>query len=166
MTVDFFSYAEAVPTQKEFALCDDHDQKPVRIEHIGDSEHQVAVISNNRSDYSFIAVDHNIPLKKEDGSDDKICDAILLTNNTVCFIEIKCWRGGTWILQASEQVASTIEHFDRNHPNDQHTYRDAYLCNWKQRNKLLNESRNELKNKFHTDYRTHLYIANVIKELV
>ncbi len=166
MAVDFYSYAEAVPTQKEFAICDDHDQKPVYIEHIGDSDHQVVVVSNNRTDYSFIAVDHHIPLKKTDGSDDKICDAMLFTDKTVCFIEIKCWRGGTWIQKAAEQVACTIGHYDKSHPSDKHKIRDAYLCNWKQRRKLLNDSRNELKDNFLKDFKTHLYIANVVQELV
>lgn len=166
MPVDFYFYAQAIPTQKEFAICDDHDQKPVYMEHTGDSEHQVVVVSNNRTDYSFIAIDHNIPLKKADGSDDKICDAMILTDKSVCFIEIKCWRGGTWILRAAEQVACTIMHFDKAHPSDKHKIRDAYLCNWKQRRKLVYESRNELKNNFLKDYKTHLYIANVIQELV
>lgn len=166
MQVNFYSYAEAVPTQKEFAICDDHDQSPVRMEHIGDSEHQVIVISNNRTDYSFIAVDHNIPLKKDDGSDDKVCDAMLLTDKSLCFIEIKCWRGGTWILKAAEQVASTIKHFNNSHPDDNYKLRDAYLCNWKQRKRLVNESRNELKSNYLKEYKTHLYISNVIKELV
>ena len=103
MAINFFSYAEAVPTQREFAICDDQNQQPVKMEHIGDSDHQVMVISNNRSDYSFIPVDK---------------------------------------------------------------YRDAYICNWKKRNTLLNESRMELKNRFFKDCRAHLYIANTIKELV
>ena len=166
MAVDFFSYAEAVPTKKEFAICDDHDQKPVRIEHVGDSEHQVLVISNNRSDYNFIAVDHAIPLKKDDGSDDKICDAILFTQRTVCFIEIKCWRKGPWIKTAAEQVVHTIKHFDKNHPEDGHRLRDVYLCNWKKRKKLLNEPYMELKNDFFQDHKAHLYISNKIQELV
>ena len=166
MAIDFFSYAEAVPTQKEFAICDDKNQKPVKMEHVGDSVHQVLVISNNRSDYSFIAVDHNITLKREDGSDDRICDAMLVTDKSVCFIEIKCWIKGSWILNALEQIKTTIVHFDKNHPCDTHKYRDAYICNWKKRNTLLNESRMELKNDLFKNYRAHLYIANTIKELV
>ena len=165
MIIDFFSFAEAIPTQKDFAICDDHDQKPAHIEHIGDSKHQVVVISNNRTDYYFIAVDHNIHLRNDEGNDDKICDAILYTDNSICFVEIKCRRGGTWIIEAAEQIESTIKHFNRNHPSDTHKYRDAYLCNWKQRNRLLNESRNELKNNFFINYKTHLYISNTIKEL-
>lgn len=166
MRVDFFSYAEAVPTQRDFAICDDQDQKPVYIEHIGDSEHQVPVVSNNRTDYFFIPVDHNIPLKRDDGSDDKICDAMLYTTNTVCFIEIKCRRIKGWISEAAGQVASTIGHFDRNHPDVSQRYRDAYVCNWKQRRRLVNESHNEMKDNFLKKYKTHLYISNTIAELV
>ena len=165
MSVDFFTYAEAVPTQKDFAICDDHDQKPVRIEHIGDSEHQVTVLSENRTDYFFIPVDHNILLKRQDGSDDKICDAILYTKNTICFIEIKCWRTKGWIPAAADQIVCTIGHFYENHPSDAHRYRDAYICNWKKRHSILNESNNELKNKFFEKHRVHLYISNIIKEL-
>lgn len=166
MKIDFFSFAEAVPTQKEFAICDDHDQQPVRIEPVGKSEHQVVVISNNRTDYNFISIDHAVPLKKADGSDDKVCDAMLFTNRSVCFIEIKCWRGGKWILKAAEQVCNTIRHFDSNHPCNSYKFRDAYLCNWKKRNSLLNESRMELKDTFLKNHKTHLYIANTIQELV
>lgn len=166
MEIDFFSYAEPVPTQKEFAICDDHDQQPVKIEHVGDSAHQVVVICNNRNDYSFIAVDHSIPLKRNDGSDDRICDAMIVTNNTLCFIEIKCCREGSWILHATEQIKNTIKHFNDSHPYDKHKYRDAYICNWKKRNSLLHESRMELKNKFYNNCKAHLYIENTIKELV
>ena len=165
MEVNFFAYQEAVPTKKEFAICDDQNQEPVHIENVGDTEHQVVVISNNRTDYYFIAVDHNIPLKREDGSDDKICDAMLLTNETVCFVEIKCWRASGWIQKALEQIATTITHFNKMHPTDKHRFRDAYICNWKRRNVLLKESNKELKSTFYQNYKTHLYIDNTIKEL-
>lgn len=155
-----------MPTQKEFAICDDHDHSPVRIEHVGDSNHQVVVLSNNRDDYFFIPVDHNISLKRADGNNDKICDAMLYTKNSLCFIEIKCWRVGGWITAAAEQISCTIGHFEESHADDAHRYRDAYICNWKQRNKLLHESHNELKNGFLEKYGTHLYISNTIKELV
>ena len=166
MPVDFFSYAEAIPTQKDFAIHDDQDQKPVYMEHIGDSEGQVVVVSNNRTDYFFIPVDHNIPLKRADGSDDEICDAMLYTDNTLCFIEIKCRRAKGWVSKAAGQIASTIGHFDRNHPEHPQRFKDAYICNWKRRNSLVKESHNEMKDNFLKDYKTHLYISNTIAEFV
>lgn len=166
MSVDFFSYAEAVPTQKEFAICDDHDGLPVKIEHVGDSIHQVIVISNNRDDYSFIPIDHNILLKRIDGSDDKICDAMLFTKDTLCFIEIKSWREGSWISKACKQIVATIGHFNTIHSLDKHKFKDAYICNWKKRNCLVNESRMELKHNFYQNCKAHLYISNTIFELI
>lgn len=160
--VNFFEYSEAVPTQKEFAICDDHDQQPVRIEHVGDSEHQVIVISNNRTDYFFTPIDHAIILKRADGSDDRICDAMLTTNICDCFIEIKCVRKN-WISDAAEQVKATISHFNDSYP-DRNMGKIAYLCNWKERNKILNYSHNELVSDFR-DMDVALYISNVIKEL-
>lgn len=163
--IDFFSYADAVPTQKEFAIHDDLNQQPVFIEYVGASEKQVIVISNNSSDYNFIAVDHKIHLKRDDGSDDNVCDAMLYTSNSLCFIEIKSQRED-WIDKASKQVISTIVHFDNNHPNDIHRHREAYLCNWKRRYNLVDVSHKQLKNDFWQNYKTHLYISNTVRELV
>ena len=66
--------------------------------------------SDNRTDFRFIAVDNNIPYNDKNGNEKKRCDAMLYTEQTVIFIELKA-QDKDWLNEAIGQLKSTIEHF-------------------------------------------------------
>ena len=47
------------------------------------------VVSENRSDFNFIPVDNRIPYYDKQGNERKRCDAMVYTEQTVVFIELK-----------------------------------------------------------------------------
>lgn len=96
MQVNFYDYATTVNQVKEFGLVDPDDKegkKPAFVSYDKSTDKWNATVEcNNRTDYSFIAVDNNIPLTvKNNGKDETAssCDAMLYTPKTVCFIELK-----------------------------------------------------------------------------
>ena len=102
MQVNFYDYATTVNQVKEFGLVDPDDKegkKPAFVSYDKTTDKWNATVEcNNRTDYSFIAVDNNVPLTvKNNGKDETAssCDAMLYTPKTVCFIELKADKKGT-----------------------------------------------------------------------
>ena len=97
MPVDFYCYSKAVEPVNEFGIIDGFSVQGTRCSEVcytrENAVWNVTVECNNRKDYRFIPVDNNIPLTRKNSSGKeetgKSCDAILYTNNTVCFIELK-----------------------------------------------------------------------------
>ena len=86
MQVNFYDYATTVNKVKEFGLVDSDDKegkKPAFVSYDKSTDKWNATVEcSNRTDYSFIAVDDNIPLTvKNIGKDDTAssCDAMLYT---------------------------------------------------------------------------------------
>ena len=138
MSIDFFKYAEEVKPVEKFGLIDPDDSEgknPTYIDYDVEKAEawNVSVQCNNRNDYSFIAVDNNIPLTKEiNGKKETAssCDAMLYSKNTVCFIEIKAdKKGNDWRDKAVKQIESTIDFFGEN--INKFNSKKAYIANSK-----------------------------------
>lgn len=69
MQIDFYEYAESVKAVEKFGLIDPNDEngkKSAFINYESNMNDWGAVVTcNYRSDYSFIAVDNNIPLSRK-----------------------------------------------------------------------------------------------------
>lgn len=134
MQVNFYDYATTVNKEKEFGLVDPDDKegkKPVFVSYDKTTDKWNATVEcNNRTDYSFIAVDNNIPLTvKNNGKDETAssCDAMLYTPKTVCFIELKTdKKGNDWLNHGMEQLTNTIGFFGKE--LNKYENKRAYLC--------------------------------------
>ena len=135
MQVNFYDYATTVNQVKEFGLVDPDDKegkKPAFVSYDKTTDKWNATVEcNNRTDYSFIAVDNNVPLTvKNNGKDETAssCDAMLYTPKTVCFIELNADKKGTdWLNHGMEQLTNTISFFGEELNNYEN--KRAYLCN-------------------------------------
>ncbi len=135
MPIDFFEYAENVNPVEQFGLIDPDDKdgkKPVEISYDDSQRWNANVICNNREDYLFVPIDNNSDIsitrlneKNEEESDNR-CDAMLGTEKTVCFIELKNERE-QWLSHAIKQLESTIELFGDN--IQKYKFKKAYACN-------------------------------------
>ena len=116
MQVNFYDYATTVNKVKEFGLVDPDDKegkKPAFVSYDKTTDKWNATVEcNNRTDYSFIAVDNNVPLTVKINDKDETassCDAMLYTPKTVCFIELKAdKKGNDWLNHGMEQLTNTI----------------------------------------------------------
>ena len=110
--MSFFEYSVPVNKSVEFGIRENKTEKeqPAYIDYNNRELWDAVVESNNRTDFRFIAVDNNIPYNDKIGNEKKRCDAMLYTEQTVIFIELKN-QEKDWLNEAIGQLKSTIEHF-------------------------------------------------------
>lgn len=169
MQIDFYQYASPISPVFEFGLVDPDDKngkKPVFVSYDKNADKwNATVICNNRSDYSFIPVDNNIPLvKKINGRNEtaSVCDAMLYSTKTVCFIELKAdKKGNNWLSKAVEQLSKTIEFFGEELKKYEH--KRAYVCNT--RRPFTATSHKIVQQQFIQKNKVLLRINTTIKEL-
>lgn len=133
MQVDFFAYSQKVDAVSEFGICDDAGkERPAYVDYdVSRQEDWGAVVqSENSNDYSFIAVDNNIVIPKPDNEnqEESRCDAMLYTNKTIAFVELKD-KNRTRAGEAAKQLKATIKVFKDNHNIEDFENKAAYVCN-------------------------------------
>lgn len=136
MSLDFFKNEKSVKPVKEFGIVDPASCDPAYVDYVNQSSWDTKVNSNNRTDVMFNAIDNNIVFYKSwrrDLEKQRICDAMLYTNDTIVFLEIKNWHENhgniTFIESAAEQLENTIVHFCTAHPERRFSKKYAYISN-------------------------------------
>ena len=148
----FFDYSEKVKHVMEFGIRDDEEGKeeikalllvkdpstpiaaipakelPAFLDYKNKKDWNAIVVSENRSDFNFIAVDNNIPYNDKYGNEKSRCDAMVYTGKTVVFIELKD-QTKDWFEDAVAQLKSTINHFDDVEGLNKFQFKKAYACN-------------------------------------
>ena len=168
MQVDFYQYAEPVKPALEFGLVDPDDtegKKPAFVSYDHKNTWNATVICNNRTDYSFIAVDNNIPLtQKINGRQEtaSTCDAMIYTPKTICFVELKAdKKGQDWLSHAVEQLTNTIIFFEEE--LERYENKRAYICNT--RRPFTPSSHKIVQQKFRQKNKVLLRIKTTVDEL-
>lgn len=168
MQVDFYMYAEQINAVEKFGIIDPDDKngkQPARISYDMNSADawDAHVCCNNRSDYSFIAVDNNIPLTRvgKSGNQETTnrCDAMLFTQQTICFIELKNERNA-YLPHAIEQLGATIDAFG--FEIKKFKCKKAYVCN--KRRPQFHSSFSRVQSDFYKKYAVVLRIKVDIEE--
>lgn len=137
MPVDFFNEKCRTTSNKaRFGLCDDPPppHTPAYINENNKGE-WIGIVTNERLlDVNFHAVDHCIALPLvEDGRKPLRCDGILLSENTLIFVELKSRdvRRKVWLQEGIDQLISTINLFRRNSDLVSYDRAEAHICNKK-----------------------------------
>ena len=166
MPVDFF----IIPCQntlndKLFGLCDDSPpaNTPAYTSLINKSK-WIAKVKNDREfDVLFIAIDNCLNIKKPNGHIDSSCDAMMIYNNKIIFVELKeCDDNkNAWIRKADAQLRNTIQHFKSNHPIAIYSDKKAYISNNKHPN--FRSTQAIRMEKFKDDTGVQLRIENTIE---
>lgn len=167
MQVDFFTYTEDVKSVPEFGISDNAGkEKPAYIDYDIQNEREwgAKVQSQDSKDYSFVAIDNNIPISKpnNENKEESRCDAMLYTKKTIAFIELKNKRK-TKAGEAAKQLKSTIKVFKENHNIEAFEYKEAYVCN--KAHPHINISSNSLCDSFREETGVTLRISRTIKYL-
>lgn len=168
MQINFYEYAEAIKPVDEFGIFDPDDKNgkfPAKVRYDKNLDKWNATVRCNfRDDYNFIAVDNNIPLKQtgENGieQDKKRCDAMLYTNKSICFVELKNERTN-WLSDAVSQLESTIEDFGNE--IDRYQYKQAYVCNMA--HPQFHYSYKDKQTKFYQKHKIVLRVSCKIEEI-
>ena len=146
----FFDYSCHVKASERFGIRDDEDGKQKILDSVGNSSESqcpktakelpafvdydepekwnAIVESNYRKDFNFIPVDNCVPYNDECGNERSRCDAIVWTEHTVIFVELKD-QARNWFEDAVDQLKSTISHFKNAENIDEFKFKRAYICN-------------------------------------
>lgn len=166
--INFFEYARdehVVEGISSFGICDDPGELPAFFSYNRNDHTWVATVSNpERKRIQFLPVDKHIPMIRQDGTEAKRCDVMLLTypihkKETIVFIELKDARNAD-INHAIEQLKGTIEAFSEYHRLEPYRKRLAYVAN--RRRPLANRAHTSDIQKFRSDYRITLKFASEI----
>jgi len=182
----FFDYSEKVNPVDEFGIRDDENGKeklkasilaenpespfsaipvkelPAFIDYDNKKDWNAIIESSGRSDFNFIAVDNNIPYYDKNGNEKNRCDAMIWTENTVVFIELKD-KAKDWLDDAIVQLKSTIELFEETDGLDKFKFKKAYACN-KSRPSFNHQFKDRMQ-QFFRDTRVSLHPEMVIKNV-
>lgn len=129
MSICFYSAQspEIVTSKEKFGIQDQGMQIATLIEDSDLDSCECIIINNKVITLNFTPIDKLIPLKKQNGDDDKRCDAMLfIKDSAILFIELKKnnWQDKNgeicerYAEEKLEQLKSTIQHFKRWHPID------------------------------------------------
>ncbi len=145
MSLNFFKNEQPVKPMEKFGIIDPAQNKSnqKKYAYISDNVNDnwnTTVISKNQNDIFFNAIDGNINIYKSWTTlkeKQKSCDAMLHTNDTIIFLEIKDWKSIQYKHQekitfwesATEQLENTIVHFVTAHPNKKFKKKYAYISN-------------------------------------
>ena len=182
----FFDYSEKVMPVDEFGIRDDLKGKeelksrqlsenpesqiieipvgelPAFIDYVSKQDWNAVIESYGRADLNFIAVDNNIPYYDKNGNEKNRCDAMLWTDKTVVFIELKD-KSKDWLEDAIVQLKSTIEFFDKVDGLGKFKYKKAYACN--KMHPCFNYQFKDRIQQFFRDTRVSLHTEMVIKNI-
>lgn len=119
-------------SERLFGICDDKDEgnkTPAYID-TTDQDKWIAIVKNHTNlSLNFTAVDNCIEARKEDGSMDFRCDAMLTNKDNIVFIELKDQKDN-WIRHAVyEQLQTTIDNFKASHDISVYRHKRAFACN-------------------------------------
>lgn len=128
-------------SKNKFGLCDDPPpaKKPAYIDENNQDKWIATVINNNNKIICFIAIDHCIKIKRNNGDDTRKCDCALFYEDTIIFIELKSGKKGKWIKDAKDQLKETIDFFEGKGFIQAYRHKKAYICNRKVNTKTQNK---------------------------
>ena len=162
MPVNFFQTGcqEAPISALQFGICDDQNSR-IAYTDITDSMKWVATVNNAQATpVTLTAIDKCVQILREDGNDERKCDAMLTYLDNIVFVELKDVRRN-WISDAVEQLEITIQQFIANHDLSIYRHKRAFACNKKQPNFHVID--NEMKRRFFDTYRVRLNVQATIQ---
>lgn len=128
--VNFFEdkyIKEDYRNDSEFGLCDDGK---IAYSDSSNNINWIATVANTKNkDILFTPVDHNI-IVKVDGDKLSQCDGMMTSKkgDMIIFVELKTGQK-IWMQEAIEQLKSTISLFNKNHPTNIYSLKNAYAVN-------------------------------------
>ncbi|OQX97044.1 MAG: hypothetical protein B6I24_10095 [Bacteroidetes bacterium 4572_128] len=162
MRIDFFKEDchGSCFNDKEVGVCDDQESTKAYINK-ENKEKWIATIKNLKSKIiDFYAIDNCIEIYRENNDKDNKCDAMLIYENGIIFIELKDKRAD-WIPDAIGQLENTIKYFIENHGIEQFNIKKAFACNKRKPNfQTINM---QIKQSFYQKWKVRLHIEATIK---
>ncbi len=149
-------------SEAKFGICDDSDESPAYIIFDNEGIWQAVVINNARRNVKFVAIDKCIDIPLINGQLQSRCDAMLITDIGLYFVEIKNKRSD-WKSKGIEQLEATIKNLISEWGQTFFNYRQrkAFVANKRHPNFHVIE--NETMERFRDLYSVRLDLQATIK---
>lgn len=132
MGINFFEpCCQTITNEVVFGLCDDPppSNAPAYID-TTNSIGWIATVQNaNATEVTFTAIDHCIDIRRDNGEMDSRCDAMLIYEDKIIFVELKERNSGKWFKKAEDQLRATISTFGANNNLSSYSQKIAYVAN-------------------------------------
>lgn len=129
--INFFDFAfqtEAARSDSEFGIFDPGNNRPA-ITTKDVNQYQAVVKNPQCHTLQFVAVDHNMNIRRPNGETESTCDGMMYDDHQyISFVELKDKDQG-WASEAVEQLKTTIGVFAANHRVEDYQRRFAYAVN-------------------------------------
>lgn len=159
--INFFDkayFTEKARDDEEFRIFDPSNGQPATT--TTDNFYQAVVKNPNRHILQFVAIDHNMDIRKTDGELESTCDGMLFEEKEyLAFVELKDVASG-WVSEAVGQLSNTIRLFKENHYYEDHKRRYAYAAN--SQHPIFHYSLKEMMQHFKADTNFNLRLTNII----
>lgn len=134
MSINFLqAKCQTHSNKKLFGLCDDPPpaDNHAYIDEQDGSKWIAVVVNEDNYHVTFTAIDKCIEILRADGKMAKRCEGFLFYNSTVIFVELKQkgTKGNDWVVDAEQQVRTSIGYFEASDNTDDNYTKKAYLCN-------------------------------------
>ena len=146
--MNFFDPECREPARKDvkFGLCDDQNGTKAYT-NTDDPSRWIATVQNDtKVELTFTAIDNCVIMNDEECGRRR-CDGMLTSAKHIYFIELKDVREG-WMVDAIDQIDSTIRFFMEHHDISMYRYKKAFACN--KRHRAFKVIDNELRRRFLT----------------
>jgi hypothetical protein len=161
MSVNFFDEKCLTKTDAGlFGIYDSTDLSQATLDFTQASKWVCSVQNEAGLMLEFRAIDHCVVILREDGNQEKSCDAMLTYSENIVFIELK-EKAKHWKEEGIIQLEQTIKEFVIHHELSDFKYKRAFVANRKHPNfQVIN---NETAKKFWDKYRVRLNVqANIV----
>ena len=148
--MDFFNAACQEPPIKEklFGICDDENGEKAYT-NTDDNLKWIATVKNEKQkELVFTAIDKCV-IKDDEQQGRGRCDGMLTSSELIYFIELKN-KARSRIIDAIDQLESTIKFFIENHDTSKFRHKKAFTCN--KHHKPFKVIDNELNSRFFRTY--------------
>lgn len=165
MMVDFFKEeCQQVTDEVRFGLCDNDDKKPAYLATKQEENWQAAILNHQAKQIHFTAIDNCIDIVNEKGEMESRCDAMLVCDHDLFFVELKNKRA-SWKSEGLGQIEATLKKLIELHPEYYYRFkrRKGIVANARHRFPCFQEYDSEQREYFSKTYKMRLQFEAEIR---
>jgi len=129
MSLNFYDeQCRTVTNEVKFGICDGENDQKAFVVLDNQAEWICTVVNNRAAEVAFSAIDYCVVILREDGNQERSCDAMLTYEDNIVFIELK-EKGKSWMADGIKQIQKTLPYFTANHDLSVYRHKRAFVTN-------------------------------------
>lgn len=131
MSLNFYDdKCKTITNEIKFGICDGKNDQNAFLAFGEQPDWICTVINNSQVSVEFRAIDHCVIILRNDGNQERSCDAMLTYEDNIVFIELKD-KAKNWMEDGIKQIRETLLFFTANHDLSIYRHKRAFVANRK-----------------------------------